>query len=156
MKMTIPGFDILAWWKMKASKYHVISFMTKDILIIYVSTVSSESAFSMRGQVLDPFRSSLGPITVEALICVQNQLKTNKQNVSDLQVELDEIEKIESSIEQQFFFFHLLQYQSELILCYNEIFFKFLELHGLTLNITIVGTILESVSIGNQDHQFLR
>jgi len=72
MKMTIPGFDILAWWKMKASKYHVISFMTKDILIIYVSTVSSESAFSMRGQVLDPFRSSLGPITVEALICVQN------------------------------------------------------------------------------------
>ena len=25
------GFDILAWWKMKATKYHVLSFMVRDI-----------------------------------------------------------------------------------------------------------------------------
>lgn len=49
MKMTIPGFDILAWWKMKASKYHVISFMARDILVILMSIVSFESAFSTKG-----------------------------------------------------------------------------------------------------------
>lgn len=27
-----PGFDILAWWEMKATKYHVLSFMARDIL----------------------------------------------------------------------------------------------------------------------------
>jgi len=49
------GFDILAWWKMKASKYHVISFMARDILVILMSIVSFESAFSTKGWVLDPF-----------------------------------------------------------------------------------------------------
>ena len=43
------GFDILAWWKMKASKYHVISFMARDILVILMSIVSFESAFSTKG-----------------------------------------------------------------------------------------------------------
>ena len=43
------GVDILAWWKMKASKYHVISLMARDILVILMSTVSFESAFSTKG-----------------------------------------------------------------------------------------------------------
>ena len=99
-----PRFDILAWWKMKATKYHVISFMVRDILIIPMSTVSFESAFNTGSLVLDPFHSSLSLTMVEALICAQNWLKADKQKVNDLQVELDETKKIESSVKTPKFF----------------------------------------------------
>ena len=52
-----PNFDILAWWKMKASTYRVLSHMAHDILPIPISTIASESAFSTRGRLLDQFRN---------------------------------------------------------------------------------------------------
>ncbi|KAF1881647.1 hypothetical protein Lal_00039865 [Lupinus albus] len=66
------NFDILAWWKTNASKYRLLSIMTRDVFAIPVSTVASESCFSTSGRVLDVFRSSLSPKMVEALICTQN------------------------------------------------------------------------------------
>ncbi|KAL2336775.1 hypothetical protein Fmac_011221 [Flemingia macrophylla] len=57
-------FDILKWWKLKSTKYYILSHMAKDILAIPVSTVSSESAFSTGGRDLDSFRSSLNATTV--------------------------------------------------------------------------------------------
>ena len=39
-------FDILNWWKLKASKYYILSYMARDILAIHVSIVSSKSTFS--------------------------------------------------------------------------------------------------------------
>lgn len=60
------GFELLKWWKSKSSKYFVLSLMARDILAIPISTVSSESAFSKGGHVLDPYRSSLKAETVEA------------------------------------------------------------------------------------------
>ncbi|WOL01424.1 HAT family dimerization domain-containing protein [Canna indica] len=67
----------------------------KDILAIPVSTVSSESAFSTEGRVLDPFRNSLHPSTVEALICTQNWLRNPSREI-DIRAALDEVEKVES------------------------------------------------------------
>ena len=46
--------------------------IARDILAIPVSTVASESAFSMGGQVVGPHRSRLHSKTVEALMCLQN------------------------------------------------------------------------------------
>ncbi|CAK8538506.1 unnamed protein product [Lathyrus sativus] len=91
-----PTFNILTWWKGKTNKYHVLSRIARDILAIPVSTVSSESAFSTGGRVLDSFRSSLNPSTVEALICTQNWIKSPK--VIDLEKELVELEKVESEL----------------------------------------------------------
>ena len=71
-------FDILNWWKLKASKYYILSCMARDVQAILVSTVSSESAFSTWGRILDSFCSSLSPTTVEALICAQNWLRSTK------------------------------------------------------------------------------
>ncbi|XP_012839258.1 PREDICTED: zinc finger BED domain-containing protein RICESLEEPER 2-like [Erythranthe guttata] len=65
------NFNILDWWKLYAAKYPIMARMARDILAIPVSSVASESAFSIGGRVLNKFRSSLLPTTVEALICLQ-------------------------------------------------------------------------------------
>ncbi|XP_028774231.1 zinc finger BED domain-containing protein RICESLEEPER 2-like [Neltuma alba] len=81
-----PAFDILGWWKVNASKYRVLSLIASDVLAMPISTVSSESAFSTGGRVIDDFRSSLSPKMVEALICAQNWLSpsTSKLKVLDI------------------------------------------------------------------------
>ena len=65
-------FDILKWWSANSAKYRVLSLIARDILAFPVTTVSSESAFSSGGRILDPFRSSLAPKTVERLVCLKN------------------------------------------------------------------------------------
>ncbi|KAK2415525.1 zinc finger BED domain-containing protein RICESLEEPER [Trifolium repens] len=86
------GFDLLKWWKSKTSKYFVLSLMARDILAIPISTVSSESAFSTGGRVLDPYRSSLKAETVEALICTQNWIKPVTRFVLDENKTFDVVE----------------------------------------------------------------
>nr|XP_025628321.1 zinc finger BED domain-containing protein RICESLEEPER 1-like [Arachis hypogaea] len=89
----IPSFDILRWWKLKSMMYYALAHIARDLLAIPVSTMSSESAFSTNGRVLDQFRSSLSPSTVESLICSQNWLKT-QEKMYDLKQELEDQEKL--------------------------------------------------------------
>jgi hypothetical protein len=70
-------FPILMWWKINAPKYPVLAAITKDVMAVQVSTVASEAAFSTGGRVIDSFRSSLTPKSVEALICLQSWLRGN-------------------------------------------------------------------------------
>uniref|UniRef100_A0A803N4N6 BED-type domain-containing protein n=1 Tax=Chenopodium quinoa TaxID=63459 RepID=A0A803N4N6_CHEQI len=87
-------FDILGWWKEKSEKFKVLSTMAKDILAIPISTVSSESAFSTSGRILDQFRSSLGPNMVEALVCTQDWLRAPNVCI-DIERFLEDVEKYE-------------------------------------------------------------
>ncbi|KAH9724393.1 hypothetical protein KPL70_007468 [Citrus sinensis] len=50
-------------------RYPELASMARDVLTIPISTVASESAFSVGGRVLDQFRSSLKPETVESIVC---------------------------------------------------------------------------------------
>jgi hypothetical protein len=68
-------FDILAWWKLNASRFPVLARLARDVLAIPVSTVASESAFSTGGRVLDDFRASLTPFMVQVLVCSQDWLR---------------------------------------------------------------------------------
>ncbi|KAG7552021.1 Ribonuclease H-like superfamily [Arabidopsis thaliana x Arabidopsis arenosa] len=89
-----PKFDILLWWKKTGSKYKILSLMARDLLAIPVSTVASESAFSTSGRVIDPFRSSLTPRLVEALICTQDWIR-NDYEQSLLEEEIEQLEILE-------------------------------------------------------------
>ncbi|KAG6479357.1 hypothetical protein ZIOFF_062820 [Zingiber officinale] len=64
-------FDILEWWKTNGIKYPTSMRMAQDLLVIPISTVASESAFSTSGRLVSPRRSRLHPKPVEVLICTQ-------------------------------------------------------------------------------------
>ena len=52
-------FDILAWWKNNGLNYPTLQRIVRDILAIFVTTVTSESTFSTSGRLLSPHRSRL-------------------------------------------------------------------------------------------------
>nr|KAJ0207825.1 hypothetical protein LSAT_V11C500231030 [Lactuca sativa] len=57
------------WWNMHKLKYRVLSMMARDVLAIPISTVAYEATFSVGGRVIDPYRASLAPDTVQMLSC---------------------------------------------------------------------------------------
>ena len=68
-------FDVLGWWKVAGTCFPTLRMITRDILVIPVTTVVSESAFSTDGRVLSEHRSRLTPQMVEALMCSQSWLR---------------------------------------------------------------------------------
>jgi len=70
--------DILSFWKSNQFPYPALASIACDILAVPVSTVASEATFSVGGRVLDSFRSSLKPKTVEALVCTRDWLYGDK------------------------------------------------------------------------------
>ena len=62
-------FDALAWWKEKSMKFRILSKLAANVLAIPITTVAYEATFSAGGRVIDPYRSSLAPETVQMLIC---------------------------------------------------------------------------------------
>ena len=68
--------------------------MVRDILVIPISTIASESAFSTGGRVFDPFRSSLSPKLTQALLCAQDWLRPSSLRIN-VEEDLQEIEQIE-------------------------------------------------------------
>jgi hypothetical protein len=65
-------FDILSWWKVNQVKYPILSLLARDVLVVQVSTVASESAFSSSGRIVSKFCSSLEPEVVQALVCTKD------------------------------------------------------------------------------------
>ena len=72
-------FDILAWWKNQSDEFSVIANIAHDLLVVQVSTIASEPAFSAGGRVVDPFCSRLDPEMVEALICMKDWVAAGKR-----------------------------------------------------------------------------
>ena len=64
--------DVLSFWKSNQFRYLVLASMACDILTVLVSTIASEASLSVGGRILDPFRNSLKPNIVEALVCTRD------------------------------------------------------------------------------------
>ncbi|XP_072052058.1 zinc finger BED domain-containing protein RICESLEEPER 2-like [Arachis hypogaea] len=93
-------FDILNWWKVNSSKYPILSQIARDVLAMPVSTIASESAFSTGRRLLNNYRSSLTPKTVEALICTQNWLRASPMT-TDFEEIIEEFEKLELGMQKR-------------------------------------------------------
>jgi len=65
-------FDLMQSWHEHKLTYHVLSILAKDIFIVSVSTIFSESTFSTTGRIIEERRRRLNPETVEALTCIKD------------------------------------------------------------------------------------
>uniref|UniRef100_A0A7C8ZFM1 HAT C-terminal dimerisation domain-containing protein n=1 Tax=Opuntia streptacantha TaxID=393608 RepID=A0A7C8ZFM1_OPUST len=82
--------DVLNYWSTNQCRFPILSQMARDVLTIPLSTVTSESAFSVGGRLLDAFHSSLKPKTVEAVICLRDWA-FGQEALMLVQCELDEL-----------------------------------------------------------------
>lgn len=57
---------------MNGLKYPILEKIARDVLVLPIFTVASDSAFSTVRRVIDEYRSSLIPFIIEALICTEN------------------------------------------------------------------------------------
>ncbi|KAJ4747543.1 Zinc finger BED domain-containing protein DAYSLEEPER [Rhynchospora pubera] len=76
------NFNVLSWWMTNGHKYPTLQKIAQDVFSIPVSTVASESAFSMGGRIISPLRNRLHPKLVEALACGQNWLRAQYQGLN--------------------------------------------------------------------------
>ncbi|XP_031256643.1 zinc finger BED domain-containing protein RICESLEEPER 1-like [Pistacia vera] len=89
------AFDALAWWKWNNSKYPVLSKMAQDVLAIPITSVASEDSFSAGSRVIDTYRASLFPETIQVLLCVGDWCcnlnglkKESKRDVQPMEITL--------------------------------------------------------------------
>ncbi|RDY11629.1 Zinc finger BED domain-containing protein DAYSLEEPER, partial [Mucuna pruriens] len=74
---TSTNLNILDWWKTSINlcRFSILSNIAQQLLVVPVSPVAFEFAFSIRGRVLDSYHGCLSQQKVEALICTQDWLK---------------------------------------------------------------------------------
>jgi len=65
-------FNILNWWHEHKLSYPVLSILARDVMTVPVLTISSESAFSMTGRIIEERRRRLGPEVVEMLALIKD------------------------------------------------------------------------------------
>jgi hypothetical protein len=82
---TTQDFDLLIWWKNNTFRYPILAEVAHDVLVMPISTIALESTFSTGGLILDPFRSSLSPLTIKALVCTQNWIRKTPINIRKLE-----------------------------------------------------------------------
>ncbi|KAL2329942.1 hypothetical protein Fmac_017523 [Flemingia macrophylla] len=96
LEESLEGEDlnIRIWSNLNSSRFSILGKIVRDVLAIPLTIVASELAFSTGGRVFDPYRSSLTPRMVEALICTQDWLKETHLSMLPNE-DFEELEKFE-------------------------------------------------------------
>jgi hAT family C-terminal dimerisation region len=71
---------------LNCSKFLILSKLARNVLCIPITMVTYESAFSVRGRVLDDYHSSLKKDMVKIFACGGDWIKTSKVTIQTLEV----------------------------------------------------------------------
>ncbi|XP_057730214.1 zinc finger BED domain-containing protein RICESLEEPER 1-like [Arachis stenosperma] len=71
-KDCFEDLDVLELWKLYESRYSKLSIIARALLSIPITTVTSESAFSIGAHVINKYKSRILPENVETVICTRN------------------------------------------------------------------------------------
>jgi hypothetical protein len=66
------NFDILLWWHNHKLTYPILSIIARDIMSVFVSTISFKSCFRLLGRILEERRRHLLLENVEMLTCIKD------------------------------------------------------------------------------------
>ncbi|XP_057528076.1 zinc finger BED domain-containing protein DAYSLEEPER-like [Amaranthus tricolor] len=70
----LSDLDVLGWWKDNAKRFPQVASMARDLLSIPITTVASESSFSLGSRILTKWRASLLPESAETLVTTRSWL----------------------------------------------------------------------------------
>ncbi|KAM3378948.1 hypothetical protein P3S68_011361 [Capsicum galapagoense] len=87
-------FDILGWRKVTELRFPILTEIDHDVLVIPISSIAYQCAFSMEGWAINPFRSSLTPKLVQSVICLQDWLRSESTLVN-IEEDLEYLEQLE-------------------------------------------------------------
>ncbi|GAU45889.1 hypothetical protein TSUD_24910 [Trifolium subterraneum] len=91
-------FDILAYWKEKRRKSPTLVRIACDILSIPITTVASESAFSISARVLTKYRSSMKDESIQAILCARSWLY-GFEELDDVNSNIDKDDETRGSVQ---------------------------------------------------------
>jgi hypothetical protein len=92
------SFNILSWWQVHKLTYPILSILTKDVMIVPASTISSGSTFSLAGMVIEERRRQLTSDMVEVLSCIKDWELADSHIQHNLERDTTVIESILESI----------------------------------------------------------
>nr|KAJ0185544.1 hypothetical protein LSAT_V11C900500640 [Lactuca sativa] len=80
--------------------YTIVSCMEKDILGLQISTMALETGFGISGRILDPYRTKLSTIIIEALVCTQYWVRKSRKPIVDYIDEILKDDEVAKALEE--------------------------------------------------------